>query len=486
SDARYYLGASFYNQGRYEDALEYLGLFRKTMPADGELSWWADFYYARSLERMKRLREAYLMARNMLGKREKQDLYLMLLRLSEDLAPDEYKNYKNLFLKKFPGSYLSYLIYKKDAFTELRSSNYDSGLAYLKKAYSSRRDDYTAIENICRGRDLSGIVISNTDLFYNYIFFLEPSAVNTATNFSEFIKTHDAEIFDESEEDINILNNCLHPLAFQAEKSKKSFVMGTDGFFSNYYTFLPEAAGHAYHERFSLLLLFEEYDALSREINRVFSDQPEKAFYYLNKLDDQKNDLYSSLLRAARIINARMSFLQLIPYDFLKLSWPLYKKDTVLYFSRLYRVPPLLVYAVIREESHFKTGAFSEAGASGLMQLMDSTAREIFRKRRLNEFYEYNLKDDVLNLQLGIDHLGTLLSQFKGSLMHTVAAYNGGGGNVRKWMQGSYRDLLHFVLFIPFDQTEQYVKKVMTSYYIYNCLYQDDPDFFPEKKNNIK
>jgi soluble lytic murein transglycosylase len=138
-----------------------------------------------------------------------------------------------------------------------------------------------------------------------------------------------------------------------------------------------------------------------------------------------------------------------------------------------------LLLALIRQESRFKAKAKSHAGARGLMQIMPGTAafvtgdRSLYRRKNRDQ-----LLDAELNLEIGQTYLTMLLGPdyFDGSLVHALAAYNGGPGNVRRWRRElkDVQDPLLFIESLPAPETRGYVHKVMANLWIYrNRLYQD-------------
>ncbi len=135
-------------------------------------------------------------------------------------------------------------------------------------------------------------------------------------------------------------------------------------------------------------------------------------------------------------------------------------------------IDPLLVAAVVREESSYYPRARSRVGARGLMQLMPDTGRSLAQARRLpvdgsGEF----LDDPSTNLELGSAYLAGLLREF-GDARVAVAAYNAGPTRVREWW-GARRspDLDAWVEQIPYDETRTFVKRVMLSWDEYRRLY---------------
>jgi soluble lytic murein transglycosylase len=125
-----------------------------------------------------------------------------------------------------------------------------------------------------------------------------------------------------------------------------------------------------------------------------------------------------------------------------------------------------LVWAVMRQESAFDPGAVSSAGAMGLMQLMPATARDEGQRLGLSNADFWSPATNVL---LGAVHLGRHLNSF-GQVEKALAAYNAGGGSVRKWTGTGEGNLEEWIEDIPFPETNDYVRKVMGNLSIYNAL----------------
>jgi soluble lytic murein transglycosylase len=108
------------------------------------------------------------------------------------------------------------------------------------------------------------------------------------------------------------------------------------------------------------------------------------------------------------------------------------------------------------------------------MQIMPGTGRWIASKMELEDYDEESLNDRDVNLTLGVWYLDYLWDEFDGNLVHVLAAYNAGPGNVRRWLEtrtGS-KDVDVFIETIPFDETRNYVKKVLGAYGNYIQLYK--------------
>jgi len=147
--------------------------------------------------------------------------------------------------------------------------------------------------------------------------------------------------------------------------------------------------------------------------------------------------------------------------------YPLAFWDDVEKIARKHDMDPFVVLAVMREESRFDKDAKSGAGAIGLMQIMPKTAYRIDKDLKLGINHESQIGDVLNNITLGTYYLKALSSEFK-SLSHVVAAYNAGESVVKKWQQqGNYKAADEFIEDIPFSETRDYVKKVLTSVFQY-------------------
>lgn len=143
-------------------------------------------------------------------------------------------------------------------------------------------------------------------------------------------------------------------------------------------------------------------------------------------------------------------------------------------YSEKYELDKHLVYGVIRTESRFDKFAVSSADAKGLMQLTDETGRECANKVGISGYDESALFDPEINIQLGCYYLRTLINTYK-NIDTALAAYNGGPGNVQKWLaDSSYTDSDGNLVNIPFAETRNYVKRVNRATQMYKTIYSDD------------
>lgn len=136
-------------------------------------------------------------------------------------------------------------------------------------------------------------------------------------------------------------------------------------------------------------------------------------------------------------------------------------------------VEPALVLAVTRQESAFDPKAVSHAGARGLMQLMPATAKAVAKRHRVPYSKSRLTRDPAYNMKLGTAHLAELLQDYRGSHILTLAAYNAGGSRVSRWVKkhGDPRDPgvdpITWIEQIPFEETRNYVMRVLESLVVY-------------------
>ncbi len=135
-------------------------------------------------------------------------------------------------------------------------------------------------------------------------------------------------------------------------------------------------------------------------------------------------------------------------------------------------VDPALVHAIVRQESKFEMRVTSTSDARGLMQLLPSTAAGAMKDATLdNPGAKARLFDPAFNLSVGQRYLAKMFdfAEPNGNLFHLVVAYNGGPGNLQKWLKeiDFNGDPLLFIESIPSRETRGYVERVVANYWIY-------------------
>jgi soluble lytic murein transglycosylase len=145
------------------------------------------------------------------------------------------------------------------------------------------------------------------------------------------------------------------------------------------------------------------------------------------------------------------------------------------------------VYGLIRQESRFVMTARSQAGASGLMQLMPATARYVARKIGMNDFKPGKIEDINTNIVLGANYLNMVLNDLDGSQALATAAYNAGPGRPREW-RATLTRMVEGAIFaesIPFTETRGYVKNVLSNATYYAALFENKPQSLKARLGTI-
>lgn len=155
-------------------------------------------------------------------------------------------------------------------------------------------------------------------------------------------------------------------------------------------------------------------------------------------------------------------------------KYPLYYKDDIGMSSKNHDIDPYLVAAIIDVESGFNKDAISPKDARGLMQITEKTGEWGFEQLEIEGFEKEKLFIPEVNIEIGTWYLQRLKQEFDGDLDLVLAAYNGGSGNVNKWLKDEeYSKDGKTLDNIPFKETENYVKKVNSGYKNYKKLYGD-------------
>lgn len=156
----------------------------------------------------------------------------------------------------------------------------------------------------------------------------------------------------------------------------------------------------------------------------------------------------------------------------MQVFYPIYYQDTIWAEAEKYDLDPYLIAAIIRVESSWREEVVSPKGATGLMQLMPSTAEWVGTRLNL-EISEQELSDPQINIMLGCWYINYLHGQFS-TTVAALAAYNGGQGNVRQWISDQTWDgSFSTAGDIPFLETRSYVQKIYSTWDIYRKIYDN-------------
>jgi soluble lytic murein transglycosylase len=150
--------------------------------------------------------------------------------------------------------------------------------------------------------------------------------------------------------------------------------------------------------------------------------------------------------------------------------FPMPFRAEVVATAREIGLDPAFMYGLIRQESRFILDARSGVGASGLMQVMPATAKWTARKIGMTEFRPEMITERDTNLRIGASYLKFVLEDFGGSQALAAAAYNAGPNRPRRWREGPVLETAAWAENIPFTETRDYVKKVLSNAVYYGAL----------------
>jgi len=223
------------------------------------------------------------------------------------------------------------------------------------------------------------------------------------------------------------------------------------------------------------LFILGFYDDAINELTIVEKEEHnnKKLMLEVSNLFFRSGNYYGTIKIAVNYLN---ELLIDVPKGEVKSIWkPFYPRgyyDTVEKWANIEKVNPFLVYSIIREESHFNPFALSVSDARGLMQIIPPTGKWIAEKINSKNFNIGNMWDEETNIRMGSWYLRFLLDYFDDTEMLAVAGYNAGQGAVGKWVQKhDKKEADFFIENIPYEQTREYIKKVLRDYVIYHQIY---------------
>ncbi len=184
------------------------------------------------------------------------------------------------------------------------------------------------------------------------------------------------------------------------------------------------------------------------------------------------------------IISIIIAFVITLCIDLIvKTIYPIGYINYIYIYSEKYDVDPYLVAAIVNVESKFDINAKSEKDARGLMQISPVTGKWASKELELKNFTLESLYDPEMNIMIGCWYLSVLSEEFDNELPLILAAYNGGSGNVNKWLSNrQYSDNGKTLREIPFKETREYVEKVEKNHEMYQKIYKSQ---FEDRDKNI-
>ena len=165
--------------------------------------------------------------------------------------------------------------------------------------------------------------------------------------------------------------------------------------------------------------------------------------------------------------------------------FPMPHQGAVVRQAQAIGLDPAYVYGLIRQESRFIMDARSHVGASGLMQVMPATARWTARRIGLEGFAPAQINELDTNILIGTNYLKLALDEFRGSMPLAAAAYNAGPGRPRAWRNGPELEGAIWAESVPFGETRDYVKKVLSNTTDYAALLTGQPQSLKSRLGRV-
>jgi soluble lytic murein transglycosylase len=183
-----------------------------------------------------------------------------------------------------------------------------------------------------------------------------------------------------------------------------------------------------------------------------------------------------------RCINTSDRTKEVIDFD---QRFPMPLRDIVVRRAGDIKLDPAYVYGLIRQESRFIMDARSHVGASGLMQVMPATAKWTAKKIGLTHFTPEQITDREINVAIGTGYLKLVLDDFEGSMPMATAAYNAGPSRPRNWRKGPVLEAAIWAENIPFLETRDYVKKVLSNTTNYAAILTRQPQSLKARLGSV-
>jgi soluble lytic murein transglycosylase len=163
-----------------------------------------------------------------------------------------------------------------------------------------------------------------------------------------------------------------------------------------------------------------------------------------------------------------------------ELAYPRAYADSVEKYTKKFTVPDELVWGIMRAESSYRRDAISPVGALGLMQVMPFTGYKVAGLVGDKEFKPPQLLEPETAVKIGSRYLKRLMDRFDNTIPLVAAGYNAGPHRVKNWLVSfGTLETDEFIEHIPFLETRNYVKRVVSNAYVYAKLYGNKKDLFP-------
>jgi soluble lytic murein transglycosylase len=235
----------------------------------------------------------------------------------------------------------------------------------------------------------------------------------------------------------------------------------------------PELAAHPMLARGETLWAIGAWPETRMEfdtLHKLYRNDPaallQLAFHYQNV------GVYrSSLFAATRLITLSDRPLTDVPKAIVQLAYPLYYPELLISQSEEQGLDPLLVAALIRQESSFDATAVSAADARGLMQFVPSTARDMATRLGWPNFMLSDLQRPIVSIPFGTYYLSAMREAQSGSLLGAILSYNAGPGAAYGWLSATGDDFDRLYDTISYQETQLYLRLIYEYFAAYRYSY---------------
>jgi len=217
-----------------------------------------------------------------------------------------------------------------------------------------------------------------------------------------------------------------------------------------------------------------------RELDFISKDKPVEARRWAKARLFSKGNFFARASGLARPAVKRMNHTwpKGKALELWKMAYPKAFKEEVLKWSHERGIDPYWVWSIMRTESNYNPTVKSWAGAYGLMQIMPATAKNLARGTGI-KVTKNALKKTPISIQLGTKYLAKLKRR-NPAIACASAAYNAGGGAMKKWRRGFGKlPIDEFVENMPYDEARRYAKKVVSTIAVYRWLYEGKDTSLP-------
>lgn len=390
------------------------------------------------------------------GKYAEQAWYNQADSILSRSGPEAALSIVNAFADKFPDSNLRNEVLYDTYRAFLAKGNQEAARVALQKAASSSGSDYYAIRagEMLTGQNPLNIARSN------------PITHPTAYDPARF-----------AQETANDRKPMETWLTGWAAPEFNPATPGASSPLDIAYQTLKDDKGLQRMAELKLLGRSTEADREAKESLERYSGKP-LALYLLALSFNEQNQYAQSLMAAREVFSLFQTQkpgvgVRGVPLMLQKLLFPPVYQNLVLEQSRRNNVDPLLFLALMKQESAFDSNISSSAGARGLTQVMPETGRGIATNLDKPYYSPDDLFRPAVSIEFGAFYLSRRLQDFNGNPYAALAAYNGGAGNVPRWINSNppERNFDAFVEGIDFYETRAYVKIIYASYAMYRQVY---------------